>query len=96
MGVCLLPLKEAELINFNRLTTKCHMLLHQISKFSPQASILLIRLLCTLLIKLCLVSFNAVGFLKSCVQIIFTVKFKSSSCCFAESCFLSFPNCSFH
>jgi len=95
MGACLLPPKEAELIHFNRLTTKCHMSLPQISKFFPQASILLTRLLCRLLMKPCLVSFSAAGILKFCVQMTFTVKFKLSSCCFAESCFLAFPNCCF-
>jgi len=35
MGACLLLLKEAELINVNRLTTKCHMSLTEISKFFP-------------------------------------------------------------
>ena len=42
----LVALKEAELINCNRLTKKCHMSLPQFYKFLPEALMLLTRLSC--------------------------------------------------
>jgi hypothetical protein len=94
-GACVLSMKEAELINVNRQTTKCHMSLPQISKFFPINFSIINGAVVPTFDKAVLVTSNAfLGFPKRCV-LQYIIKHKFCSRCFAESYVLAFAYCSF-